>query len=259
MLFLKLRKNTKVERFRGSMTSVNAQVGAFVACLMLVLTLPLAVAHSDGAIQGRASVIDGDTIEIHGSRIRFNGIDAPESDQRCHEKGGKLYRCGAASAKALDRLLRSSSPTVCQFVTLDQYDRFVGDCYLNNGESVQEWMVSNGHALDWPRYSRGKYASHQEYARKYKLGVWQGAFDAPWDWRRGKRSSTKATLRPAPGQVQGSGECSIKGNINSKGRRIFHVPGQRDYAKTKISENKGERWFCSREEAIAAGWRPARR
>jgi hypothetical protein len=53
--------------------------------------------------------------------------------------------------------------------------------------------------------------------------------------------------------------CAIKGNISGKGARIYHVPGQRDYERTGIREEKGERWFCSEAEARAAGWRPARR
>src|SRR5262249_56516856 len=50
----------------------------------------------------------------------------------------------------------------------------------------------------------------------------------------------------------------IKGNVNSKGERIYHMPGQHYYNKTQIDENKGERWFCSEQEAIAAGWRKAK-
>ena len=51
--------------------------------------------------------------------------------------------------------------------------------------------------------------------------------------------------------------CPIKGNISSE--HIYHMPGQRDYCKTVIDESKGERWFCSPEEAEAAGWRAAKR
>lgn len=49
----------------------------------------------------------------------------------------------------------------------------------------------------------------------------------------------------------------IKGNINSKGEKIYHCPGQRDYKKTVIDESKGERWFATEEEARNAGWRKA--
>lgn len=62
-------------------------------------------------------------------------------------------------------------------------------------------------------------------------------------------------LCAAPGQAQVGG-CSIKGNISTNtGERIYHVPGQRYYDETRINEGKGERWFCSEDEARAAGWR----
>jgi hypothetical protein len=54
--------------------------------------------------------------------------------------------------------------------------------------------------------------------------------------------------------------CTIKGNISiNSGERIFHVPGQRDYDSTTIRGDYGERWFCSEDDAIAAGWRKATR
>jgi hypothetical protein len=54
--------------------------------------------------------------------------------------------------------------------------------------------------------------------------------------------------------------CVIKGNISiNSGEHIYHVPGQRDYASTRISPEYGERWFCSEEEARQAGWRRAGR
>lgn len=67
----------------------------------------------------------------------------------------------------------------------------------------------------------------------------------PWEWRRS-------------GAGNATGNCQIKGNINSKGDRIYHVPGSRSYGATRINESKGERWFCSEAEAKAAGWRAPR-
>lgn len=53
--------------------------------------------------------------------------------------------------------------------------------------------------------------------------------------------------------------CNIKGNISyNTGEKIYHVPGQEYYSETRISLLKGERWFCSEEEARAAGWRKSR-
>ncbi len=54
-------------------------------------------------------------------------------------------------------------------------------------------------------------------------------------------------------------QCRIKGNINSKGQHIYHVPGGQWYDRTKITPAKGEQWFCSEAEAKAAGWRKALR
>ena len=52
--------------------------------------------------------------------------------------------------------------------------------------------------------------------------------------------------------------CDIKGNVGASGERIFHVPGQRYYSRTIVSTSKGERWFCSEQEARVAGWRKAK-
>jgi hypothetical protein len=64
-------------------------------------------------------------------------------------------------------------------------------------------------------------------------------------------------LTPYLAQSQ-AGVCAIKGNISSSGERIYHMPGQRYYDKTHISVIKGERWFCTEQEAVDAGWRKAK-
>ena len=64
-----------------------------------------------------------------------------------------------------------------------------------------------------------------------------------------------AACSPAYAQ---SGACVIKGNVSTQGERIYHVPGQKYYDDTRISASHGERWFCSEEEARAAGWRRSR-
>ncbi len=223
----------------------------------------IVASSSTDTIAGRASVIDGDTIEIHGERIRFNGIDAPESAQLCADAGGRTYRCGARSAEALAEWLAVSSPTACKFVERDQYGRFVGDCARADGASVQRWLVRNGHAMDWPRYSNGMFSREQSTAKADKIGIWQGPFQPPWEWRAAQReqpdSSSTISLVPSDASSafasEQSGACSIKGNISRKGERIYHVPGQKYYAQTQVSPGKGERWFCSEQEARAAGWR----
>ncbi|UCI08695.1 thermonuclease family protein [Mesorhizobium sp. B1-1-8] len=147
-------------------------------------------------ITGVASVVDGDTIEIHGQRIRFNGIDAPESRQYCIDAKGFDYPCGRRSAEALDTFLAASRRVQCTFVTWDRYHRFVGDCRRADGASVAAWMVEHGQALDWPRYSHGAYAAQQTKAEAAKVGLWVGAFQAPWDWRASHADGAAPTSQP---------------------------------------------------------------
>lgn len=135
-------------------------------------------------IQGRASVIDGDTIDIAGKRIRFNGIDAPESWQLCQDEAGKDYRCGKVAADALDAFLAASRPASCEPRGRDRYGRTIADCRRADGASVQRWLVRSGWALDWPRYSKGAYAREQDEARRAGAGVWRGPFTVPWEARK---------------------------------------------------------------------------
>lgn len=207
---------------------------------------------------GRASVVDGDTIEIAGERIRFDGIDAPESNQTCRNEIGTIYRCGAASAEFLDQLLATSRPVQCEFVEWDQYGRFVGDCYLADGRNVNSTLVREGHAVDWPRHSDGRYSAEQTAARRDGKGMWRGEFTMPWDFRAGSRNSVPTPIAPLVSS-DGDAECKIKGNISTSGERIYHIPGQMHYDRTRISSSRGERWFCSEAEARAAGWRRAKR
>lgn len=223
-----------------------------------VKVVTAAKAQQEGdTISGRASVIDGDTIEIAGTRVRFNGVDAPESAQLCRDAKGKNYRCGQAAAKALAAWLAKSRPVTCTFVEWDRYGRFVGDCYRADGEGISAWLVRAGHAMDWPRHSGGAYANDQAEAQAAKQGIWKGEFQPPWEWRAAKQAP-KSEETSAPARLL-SGSCDIKGNISKKGERIYHVPGQRFYDETVIARSKGERMFCSEEEARAAGWRRAKR
>lgn len=156
-----------------------------IAAAALVMTA--AAAFAAEPIVGRASVIDGDTIDIHGQRIRLHGIDAPESRQLCTDKAGEIYRCGQAAAMALEDYLAASRPTHCDQLDTDRNGRIVAECVRADGASVNAWMVRQGHALDWPRYSKGAYAVDQQEAQGARLGMWQGAFVEPWEYRRQKR------------------------------------------------------------------------
>ncbi len=149
-----------------------------MAAILLTLTLPA----SAQTIEGRASVIDEDSIEVKGVEIRLEGIDAPEARQRCR-RGGKRWRCGNEAAFALDRFLRGKIVS-CVPLTTDRYGRTVANCRA--GEDVGAWMVRNGWALAYRKYSRA-YVGDERKARAAGAGIWAGDFIAPWLWRRGKR------------------------------------------------------------------------
>ncbi|MGE0231215.1 MAG: thermonuclease family protein [Flavobacteriaceae bacterium] len=138
----------------------------------------------DGQMTGRASVIDGDTIELAGNRIRLAGIDAPEIRQFCLDGEGREYACGLAAAGALKMFLDSASPTSCQARSRDRWGRYVAWCRRADGADAAAYLVRAGQALDWPRYSKGRYRHAQMSAQRARRGVWQGRFDSPWQWRR---------------------------------------------------------------------------
>jgi endonuclease YncB( thermonuclease family) len=109
-------------------------------------------AHASDFI-GEASIIDGHTLEIHGTRIRLWVIDAPESSQLCRNDDSLQYRCGAKAANEFDTFIARRPG--CSPVRLDRYGRTVAACSID-GVDLGEWLVRNGLALDWPTYSKGK-------------------------------------------------------------------------------------------------------
>ena len=216
----------------------------------LVLASPVAAQGTD--LQGVATVIDGDTLDLRGQRIRLHGIDAPESGQSCEYANGVSYRCGQRAALVLaDRIGRR--PVTCVQTDRDNYGRIIAICSQDNID-LNAWLVANGHAQAYRKYSRD-YVTEEERARRVQRGIWAGRFTAPWDWRRGARLDSITASNPNTAPIG----CEIKGNINRDGGRIYHMPGQQHYSRTRINVGAGERWFCSEAEAQAAGWRRAGR
>lgn len=105
---------------------------------------------------GQASVINGDTVEIQGTRIRLWGIDAPESSQFCRGEDSLPYRCGTDAANTLDAFI-ARRPVNCTPISLDRYGRTVATCTVH-GADVAEWLVSNGLAEVFSREVRSRSA-----------------------------------------------------------------------------------------------------
>jgi endonuclease YncB( thermonuclease family) len=160
----------------------------FLAAAFLILALSLHPSAHPWAdeIAGRARVIDGDTIEIAGKRIRLFGIDAPESRQTCGSEG-KVSRCGQEATSALSNRL-GAEIVVCDDRGRDRYGRIVAVCRLGGsaGPDINAWMVREGWAIAYRRYSRDYVAAEGE-AEAAKRGLWSGTFEEPWEWRRQRR------------------------------------------------------------------------
>ncbi len=210
----------------------------FTICLLLCAFAARA------ELSGPARVIDGDTLQIGETRIRLHGIDAPEAAQDCRTAQGFPLACGAAATTAL-RDMTKGLLVVCTARDIDRYGRTVARCTANGGDLGRQ-MVAGGLAVAYRRYSID-YVADEEAAKARGLGFWSANMQNPADYRAGKAAVTSLP-----------DGCIIKGNISSGGQ-IYHLPGQENYADTRISTAKGERWFCSEAEARAAGWRPARR
>jgi endonuclease YncB( thermonuclease family) len=148
---------------------------------VLLMLLSLWSAALAGDLIGQASIIDGDTLEIHGTRIRRWGIDAPESSQLCRDEDSSPFRCGSQAANDLDAFI-VPRPISCMPMNLDQYGRAVATCSAG-GWDLGEWLVSNGLALDWPRFSEGRYEAAQHDAERVGRGIWKGSYVEPWRYR----------------------------------------------------------------------------
>lgn len=130
-------------------------------------------------VVGVARIIDGDTIDIAGTRIRLAGIDAPESDQTCTDAGNRAWPCGRTATHVLIEHL-AGRPLTCQASGLDRYRRVLAVCALPDGSDVNAWMVQQGWAL---AYYSDAYRTEEAQAEAGRRGIWAGSFMPPWEWR----------------------------------------------------------------------------
>ncbi len=198
---------------------------------------------SPGPVTGHVRVIDGDTIAIGETRIRLEGIDAPEFAQTCQRKWFGWWACGTAATSALTNMIGDKSVT-CEPRGLDKYGRTLAVCFID-GRDLNAQMVRQGYAWAFVRYS-SSYVKEEALAKAEGLGIWQGELMPAWEFR---------AKRWAAAEQQTPEGCAIKGNVTKHGR-IYHMPWSPWYAQIRIEADKGKRWFCTEAEAIAAGWRP---
>lgn len=203
-------------------------------------------AASPALISGKARVIDGDTLEVGGIRVRIFGIDAVEADQTCRHPVRGDWPCGAFVSRELRAWVTGKSLR-CVVHGVDRYGRKIAICDLK-GQDLGQALVRAGLAFAYKKYS-ARYVAEERAALRDGRGLWTSVVVPPSEFRAGKV--------PAPQTAPGT--CEIKGNITADGKRIYHLPGQAFYNRTRVDLGKGERWFCSEYAARTAGWRRARR
>jgi endonuclease YncB( thermonuclease family) len=146
-----------------------------IAGILLLATPAMA-----GDLTGAPRILDGDTIQIEGTKIRLRGIDAPEKTQVCLDPAVEIWACGVT---ARDELIAhvGDRPWTCHIDGTDHFRRSLATCEVD-GEDIQRWMVRSGWALSFVRYSHA-YDADEAMARNAQAGMWVGAFIAPWNWR----------------------------------------------------------------------------
>lgn len=133
-------------------------------------------------LKGLARVVDGDSLEMRSEKIRIVGIDAPEFDQSCGNVKNQ-WPCGQQSKSALAKLIDNKTVR-CAVQGFDKYRRSLAICYVE-GKDIGKWMVTNGWAVSF-----GDYGFDEAIARRNRLGIWQGEFEMPKDWRRNSGANT---------------------------------------------------------------------
>jgi endonuclease YncB( thermonuclease family) len=173
---------------RGARRSRSRDGGLRIVVLLLIALLGLYgyrlwTAAPPVSLVGRAHVVDGDSLEIRGARIRLEGVDAPELEQSCADARGQSWSCGRTAAHELRSFLRGHDLR-CEALGRDRFERTLAVCELPDGENVNAWLVRQGWALSSGR--SGKYQTEQDEAQAAGRGIWAGTFEAPWEWRQNR-------------------------------------------------------------------------
>jgi endonuclease YncB( thermonuclease family) len=235
---------------------------------LIAAVLMLAATPGWGA---EANVTDGNTLILDGVIYRLAGIEAPQTDQTCMDEKSAVWNCGL---EARDRLREQvgKGDVRCTDRGADNIHRNArsGECFVAGTTiSLNQWMVQQGWAVEPGRAAKTRFRADRDNANAKRLGLWKGCFVSPDDLRRFTISTARmmgsACMEPnnwkiremlfpeRPAMPPG---CNIKGRMVLRSQvsghqGIYHLPRCRSYSRTTATH----RWFCSEEEAQAAGFR----
>ncbi|MEZ5816033.1 MAG: thermonuclease family protein [Hyphomicrobiaceae bacterium] len=200
-------------------------------------------------ISGKARVLSTNIVRIGNRKVRLEGIEVPDLNQRCLKAGarhgGRTWACGQDAREAAQGLINGRQLS-CRVASGGEVEVVLGRCTAK-GTDVAEALVKSGYAFDQSGLM-SSYGAAESAAKAAKAGIWSSAEpERPAQWRDRIWAAAK---REAPDG------CPIKGRVRGE-ERVYLLPWESNYARVRIRKRRGERWFCSQDEAEAAGWRSA--
>jgi endonuclease YncB( thermonuclease family) len=235
--------------------------------LISLLILSLASARAATVV-----VRDGATIQLGDVTYRLDGVDAPELDQICIDDHADPWNCGLDARAQLSKLIGGRSVR-CDDLGPDKTfrNRRIGVCSADgDAASLNQQLVGQGLALSVESAAKLHLKDEAEAAKADRRGLWKGCFVAPREFRTGRkggallgaacRADRDREIRAVlfPEDLSMPPNCSIKGKFAVRARvtgnvGIYHLQGCRSYAGL----TRPDRWFCSEDDARAAGFRRA--
>jgi endonuclease YncB( thermonuclease family) len=239
---------------------------------MRILIAILAILWAGPGLAADAIVRDGDTLRLGDMTFRIDGVDAPEFDQTCIDEHADPWACGVEARDHLAKLIGGRS-VQCKDAGPDKtFSKWhLGICSVDGeSDSLNQLMVRQGYALNSEPSAKGRFGDDEASAKSKKAGLWKGCFVAPQAFRRREKSAAllgascrsdkdrelrEALFPDEPGMPPG---CSIKAKLAVRARvtgnvGVYQLQACRSYAPL----TRPDRWFCTEEDAQAAGYRRA--
>ena len=240
--------------------------------VLLVATFILVFLPASQSFAATATVRDGGTLQLGNLTYRLDGIDVPSFDQLCIDEHADSWTCGIDARDQLTKLIGGRAVR-CDDLGVDPTfkKRRLGVCKVE-GEttSLNQLLVRQGLALNVETSPTGRFKADEARAKEDRQGLWKGCFAAPREFRAGKKDGAllggscpadrDRQIREVifPDDLVMPPRCSIKGKFAVRARvtgnlGIYHLQACRSYPGL----GNPDRWFCSEEEAQAAGFRRA--
>ena len=240
--------------------------------IMRWFILILAISATSPSLAANPAVRDGGTISVGGITYRLDGIDAPAYDQFCIDDHADSWACGVEARDQLTTLIGDRDLHCDDLGPDTAYKNWhLGTCTVKGeATSLNEFMVKRGFAMNSATAGKSRFGEDETDAKNNRRGLWRGCFVAPHEFRTGRkdgallggacRSDKDREIREAlfPQELTMPSGCGIKGKYALRARvtgnvGIYHLQMCASYPAL----TRPDRWFCSEDDAKAAGFRKA--